>query len=177
MSSKKEEKDSFTEKFFNRIISLDKLLDDKIDKLLLRVVNISKYAFIAIMIMYLMVCLMSLGHKIFSLTLAQGALDMESIKMILTDGLFVLIVIAIVKTLFIKNGFDYAITFLEISFVVLVRKLILLETNPSETMLLLVLGFTSSIFFVLIVYINILKRKWESEKSQKKEIEDNIRLI
>ena len=53
MSLKKEEKDSYSEKFFNRIISLDKLLDDKIDKLLLRVVNISKYAFIAIMIMYL----------------------------------------------------------------------------------------------------------------------------
>lgn len=87
--------------------------------------------------------------------------------MILTDGLFVLIVLAIVKTLFIKNGFDYAITFLEISFVVLVRKLILLETNPSETNLLFVLGLTSSVFFLLIVYIHILKRKWQKEEEKK----------
>jgi hypothetical protein len=85
--------------------------------------------------------------------------------MILTDGLFTLIVLAIIKTLFIKNGFDYAITFLEISFVVLVRKLILLETHPSETMLLLVLGITSATFFVLIVYIHSLKYKWAKEEN------------
>jgi len=115
--------------------------------------------FIMIMISYLAACLFSLSHKIIFLTLTQGVLDFAAIKNILTDGLFTLIVLAIVKTLFIKNGFDYAITFLEITFVVLVRKMILLETDPSETMLLLVLGLTSALFFILIVYIHILKRK------------------
>jgi hypothetical protein len=99
----------------------------------------------------LAICLMSLGHKIISFTLEQGALDFASIKTILTDGLFTLIVIAIVKTLFIKSGFDYALTFLEIAFVVIIRKLILLESTPSETDLLIALGVTSSIFFVLII--------------------------
>ncbi len=112
-----------------------------------------------IMIAYLAVCLMSLFHKVVSFTFAQGVLDFASIKNILTDGLFTLIVLAIVKTLFIKNSFDYAITFLEITFVVLVRKMILLETDPSETLLLLVLGLTSALFFILIVYIHVLKNK------------------
>ena len=88
-------------------------------------------------------------------------------KIILTDGLFILIVLAIVKTLFIQDGFDYAVTFLEISFVVLVRKLILLETDPSETYLLFVLGITSALFFILIVYIKGMKHKWEREKCEK----------
>lgn len=116
------------------------------------------------MILYLGLCLISLTHKMISFTISQGALDFNSIKMILTDGLFTLIVLAIAKTLFIKDGFDYAITFLEVSFVVLVRKLILLETDPTETMLLLVLGITSALFFVLIVYIHSLKHKWAKER-------------
>ena len=125
-----------------------------------------KYFFILIMIVYLAICLLSLGHKIVSFTLAQGALDFASIKTILTDGLFTLIVIAIVKTLFIKSGFDYALTFLEIAFVVIIRKLILLESIPSETDLLIALGITSSIFFVLIIYIHNMKRKWQKEDNK-----------
>lgn len=166
MPRKEKEKLSLFEKGLNKIGLIDGFLENKIDKGLLKLLNISRYVFISIMMLYLAVCLMSLGHKIITLTISQGALDFNSIKMILTDGLFVLIVLAIVKTLFIKNGFDYAITFLEISFVVLVRKLILLETNPSETMLLLVLGLTSSIFFLLIIYINTLKRKWLKEENK-----------
>ena len=154
----KKKKNSF-EVFLTNIINFDKFLDQKIDLILLKLINILRYIFIMIMISYLAACLFSLSHKIIFLTLTQGVLDFAAIKNILTDGLFTLIVLAIVKTLFIKNGFDYAITFLEITFVVLVRKMILLETDPSETMLLLVLGLTSALFFILIVYIHILKRK------------------
>lgn len=153
------------ENFFTKILNFDLFLDQKADLILLKFVNILRYIFIMIMIAYLAICLMSLFHKVVSFTFAQGALDFASIKNILTDGLFTLIVLAIVKTLFIKNGFDYAITFLEITFVVLVRKMILLETDPSETMLLLVLGLTSALFFVLIVYIHILKNKEKKEQN------------
>lgn len=146
------------------------------ENFLLKVLNIARYLFISLMILYLGLCLISLSDKMISFTISQGALDFNSIKMILTDGLFTLIVLAIVKTLFIKDGFDYAITFLEISFVVLVRKLILLETDPTETMLLLVLGITSAVFFILIVYIHNLKHKWSKEKSSQENslnIENN----
>ena len=157
------EEKSLVEKVFLKVNSIDKLLEGKVDVILLRVINMLKYVFILIMILYLAICLMSLSHKIISFTISQGALDFTSIKTILTDGLFTLIVIAIVKTLFIKNGFDYALTFLEIAFVVIIRKLILLESIPSETDLLIALGITSSVFFVLIIYIHNLKRKWQKE--------------
>ncbi len=161
---KKEKKRGIFESFFTKILNFDIFLDQKADVILLKFVNILRYVFIMIMIAYLAICLVSLFHKVVSFTFAQGALDFTSIKNILTDGLFTLIVLAIVKTLFIKNGFDYAITFLEITFVVLVRKMILLETDPSETLLLLVLGLTSALFFILIVYIHVLKNKEEKER-------------
>ena len=161
----KEDK-SLVEKLFLKVNNIDKVLESKVDTILLRFINMLKYIFILIMIIYLAICLMSLGHKIISFTLAQGALDFASIKTILTDGLFTLIVIAIVKTLFIKSGFDYALTFLEIAFVVIIRKLILLESTPSETDLLIALGVTSSIFFILIIFIHNLKRKWQKEDNK-----------
>lgn len=150
--------------FFNTVSAFDTFLEVNYEGFLLKILNIARYLFISIMILYLGLCLISLTHKMISFTISQGALDFNSIKMILTDGLFTLIVLAIAKTLFIKDGFDYAITFLEVSFVVLVRKLILLETDPTETMLLLVLGITSALFFVLIVYIHSLKHKWAKER-------------
>ena len=115
-----EEKKSLVEKVFLKVNSIDKVLESKVDTILLRFINMLKYIFIVIMIIYLAICLMSLSHKMISFTLEQGALDFASIKTILTDGLFTLIVIAIVKTLFIKNDFDYALTFLEIAFVVII---------------------------------------------------------
>ena len=157
------EKKNLVERVFLKVNHIDKVLESKVDVILLRLINMLKYFFIIIMIVYLAICLMSLGHKIISFTLAQGALDFASIKNILTDGLFTLIVIAIVKTLFIKNGFDYALTFLEIAFVVIIRKLILLESITSETDLLIALGITSSVFFILIIYIHNMKRKWRKE--------------
>ena len=161
----KERKNSF-EGFLKNILNFDQFLNEKMDVVLLKFVNILRYSFIMSMIVYLAICILSLFHKVIAFTLEQGALDFLSIKNILTDGLFTLIVLAIVKTLFIKNGFDYAITFLEITFVVLVRKMILLETDPAESMQLLVLGVTSALFFILIVYIHKL-RKAELKEEQK----------
>jgi len=143
---------------FTRILNIFDNLDN-IDNLLLKIIILLKYIFILTMILYLFVCIMSLSHKIISLTINQGALDFQSIKIILIDGLFTLIVIAIVKTLFIKNGYDYAITFLEIGFVVVIRKLILLDTVPEEAMMTFTLGATSAMFFALIVYVHTIKNK------------------
>src|SRR5574344_558583 len=165
---KEAEKKSFIERLFIKVNNIDKVLESRVNTILLRFINMLKYFFIIIMIVYLAICLLSLGHKIITFTLEQGALNFTSIKTILTDGLFTLIVIAIVKTLFIKNGFDYSLTFLEIAFVVIIRKLVLLETIPSETDLLIALGITSSIFFILIIYIKNIKRKWLKENEQNK---------
>ena len=56
-----------------KVNSIDKVLEGKVDIILLRVINMLKYIFILIMIVYLAICLMSLGHKIISFTLEQGA--------------------------------------------------------------------------------------------------------
>ena len=117
--------------------------------------------FIAFMIIYLIACLFSISNKLFEFILMQGTLDFPSMKILLTDALFTLIVLAIVKALFINDSFVYALTFLEIAFVVVIRKLILLDTIPEENWTLLILGLISTSFFILIIYIHNLKRRWQ----------------
>jgi hypothetical protein len=140
--------------------------DDKIDSGMQVAVRTIRHLLLIIMIVYLLFCLVSLAGNMIQLLLAQGGvLEFSSIKGLLTDSLLVLIILAIVRTLFISRGFDYALAFLEIGFVVLVRKLLLLETVPEETALLLVLGVVSALFFGLIILIYHLKHKWmQAEK-------------
>lgn len=133
------------------------LWEDKIEKMMQGVIQFLRLFFIAIMIVYLFSCLIGLSTKIIDLTLQYGVLDFTSMKNILTDALFTLIVLAIVRTLFIRNGYLYALTLLEIGFVVIIRKLILLEVDPSETWLLLILGGISALFFGLIIFAHSSK--------------------
>ncbi|WP_319381187.1 hypothetical protein [Thiomicrorhabdus sp.] len=129
-------------------------------------VTLLRFVFILFMVVYLSACLFSISSKMFEFITIQGVLDFHSMKILLTDALFTLIVLAIVKALFIHNSFDYALTFLEIAFVVIIRKLILLDTIPEENWTLLILGVISTAFFVLIIYIHDLKRKWTIENTQ-----------
>jgi len=135
--------------------------DAKIDGSMQVAVRLMRHLFLLIMLVYLLFCLVSLAGKLFDLLVLHGAvLDFSVIRDVLTDALLTLIILAIVRTLFISNGFDYALAFLEIGFVVLVRKLLLLETIPEETGLLLVLGVVSALFFGLIILIYNLKHRW-----------------
>jgi hypothetical protein len=126
-------------------------------------IQLLRLFFIAIMIAYLFACLIGLSSKLIGFTLTQGTLDFPAMKNILTDALFTLIVLAIVRTLFIRNGYLYALTFLEIGFVVIMRKLILLEVDPSETWLLFILGIISALFFGLIVFAHKFKHREDKE--------------
>ena len=129
-------------------------LEVRTEALLESALKILRLLFILIMVIYLLDCLISLSGKIVVLTIEHGMLDFVKMKMILTDALFTLIVLAIVKSLFIRSNYVYAVTFLEIGFVVLMRKLILVEVDPSDTWLLLILGVISAVFFGLIIYAN-----------------------
>ncbi|MDD5053695.1 MAG: hypothetical protein PHO27_13250 [Sulfuricurvum sp.] len=131
--------------------------EHKIEDIMQVSIQILRLFFIAIMIIYLFSCLIGLSTKLINLTVQYGALDFANMKNILTDALFTLIVLAIVRTLFIRNGYLYALTLLEIGFVVIIRKLILLEVDPSETWLLLILGGISALFFGLIVFAHSSK--------------------
>ena len=116
-----------------------------------------RLVFIALMSIYLVIAMGSLAVKLFSAVLSQGAPEFDVLQVVLNDALLVLIVMAIVRTLFIYNSFEYALTFLEVGFVVILRKLILLETTPETAWVLLVLGVVSGIFFGLILYTHYLK--------------------
>jgi hypothetical protein len=131
--------------------------EHKIEKIMQASIQALRLFFIAIMIVYLFSCLIGLSTKLIELTVQYGALDFSNMKNILTDALFTLIVLAIVRTLFIRNGYLYALTLLEIGFVVIIRKLILLEVDPSETWLLLILGGISALFFGLIIFAHSSK--------------------
>ena len=116
--------------------------------------NFTKYGrnlFITIMVVYLFACIVGLSLDMISLGLHGMIFDFPSLRVILNDALYTLIVLAIVKTLFINNSFDYAITFLEIGFVVILRKLILIEIIPEELWLMVALGLISALFFGLIL--------------------------
>ncbi len=139
--------------------------DAKLNSLLQIVVRMMRHGLLIVMIVYLFFCMVSLAGVLFHQVIEQGGvLQFDAIKGVLTDALLALIILAIVRTLFIANGFDYALAFLEIGFVVLVRKLLLLETTPEEAPLLLVLGVVSVLMFGLIILIYHLKHRWKMEQ-------------
>jgi hypothetical protein len=92
------------ENLLTKVSTFNQFLEQKVESMLLKILNIARYIFIVMMIVYLGQCFVSLGYKMVAFTISQGALDFDSIKIILTDSLFVLIVLAIVKTLFIQDG-------------------------------------------------------------------------
>ncbi len=144
-----------------------KKLEQKIDRLLANALLILRYFFIALMIVYTAICVIIFAVKLGGLAVNRSDLDFKLVDTLLTDGLFVLIILAIVKSLFLKNSLDYAVTLLETGFVVLIRKMILLQTEPNEWLILLVLGITSAVFFMLIILIHYLRRQWQIENEAK----------
>jgi uncharacterized protein (DUF58 family) len=54
--------------------------------------------------------------------------------------------------------------------------MILLQTDPNEWRVLLVLGITSAVFFMLIILIHYLKRQWRVESEAKKSVAVNSEL-
>lgn len=138
-------------------------LQSKVDRGLNHALTTLRQVFVLLMILYTAACVISFAIKLSALSFAEGPIAFSIINELLTDGLYVLIVLAIVKSLFLKNSFDYAVTLLETGFVVLIRKLILLPTDPTEWKLLLILGATATLFFVLIIVTHYYRRKWHHE--------------
>lgn len=123
----------------------------RIEGVLQSVVTGLRYVFIAFMVFYLVICMLSLGGKMVAYLPQLADPDFHRLLPLLNDSLFTLIVLAIVRSLFIHDSFHYALTFLEVGFVVILRKLILVETNPADVWLLLVLGMISALFFAFIL--------------------------
>ncbi len=69
---KEAEKKSFIERLFIKVNNIDKVLESRVDTILLRFINMLKYFFIIIMIVYLAICLLSLGHKNYNFYFRAG---------------------------------------------------------------------------------------------------------
>jgi uncharacterized membrane protein (DUF373 family) len=140
--------------------------DKKIDVSMQMAVRFVRYFLLLVMIIYLFFSAVAMAGTLWQTLLDQHfIMSTESVRSILTDFLLVLIILAIIRTLFITSGFDYALAFLEIGFVVLVRKLLLIQTTPEEAGLLLVLGVVSALLFGLIIVIYHLKHRWKLEQN------------
>lgn len=114
--------------------------------------------FIVLMTLLLVIATISLAGKLWLAPWTHGLVEFDVLQILLNDALFVLIIIAVTKSLFINDSFSYALTFLEVGFVVLLRKLILIEATPETTWVLLMLGAVSALFFALILLTYHLKK-------------------
>ena len=128
------------------------------DSFFIRLTTVARYGFITLMLLYLFICLGTLAWNMGLMAMSGALFDFGALRHVLTDALFTLIILAIVKTLYINNNFDYAVTFLEIGFVVILRKLILIEILPEELGLVIALGGISALFFGLIIVIYKVKK-------------------
>ncbi|WP_322628168.1 hypothetical protein [Halothiobacillus sp.] len=77
---------------------------------LAQIMDALRQIFVVLMIVYTLICIISFAVKLFTLTATHGVLDFKAINEVLTDGLYVLIILAIVKSLFLRNSFDYVVT-------------------------------------------------------------------
>ena len=122
-----------------------------LEKKLKSLIEYARYTFIMLMIVYLFICIGELGFSLYSVIVQANFYSVASLKYILNDGLFTLIVLSFVTTLFMKVGFNYVLTFVEIGFVSILRKLILIDMSPNEVWLIVALGLISALFFTLIL--------------------------
>ena len=58
----------------------DTCLESRVETFLLKVLNVARYVFIVMMIIYLGQCIVSLGYKMVAFTLNQGALIYKYFK-------------------------------------------------------------------------------------------------
>jgi hypothetical protein len=117
-----------------------------------------RFVFIVFMMVYLAFCLLDLFARLPPLFPHLGDPNARFLLPLLNEALFTLIVLAVVRSLFINDSFHYALTFLEVGFVVLLRKLILLDVSPEEVWVLLVLGVVSALFFALILWTHFMRK-------------------
>ncbi len=122
-------------------------------RFLYRVVSFLRFLFIVVMTVYLFSCLSSLAVNLFVYLRSSGFyLSYESMRQFLTDALFVLVILDFVSAMFYSKRIHYVLTLLEIGFIVVMRKLILLTPTPENSHLIFVLSLAASVFFILIFY-------------------------
>ncbi len=132
---------------------LMELIQSRWYKALYLVVLFFRWLFIAVMTVYLAFCVLTLISTLFSHITSSGAnFTFDYMRNFLTDALFVLVILDFVSAMFYQKRIHYVLCLLEIGFIVLMRKLILLNPAPENALLIFVLAAAVSLFFVLIFY-------------------------
>jgi len=129
------------------------LISDRGYKILYKIVSFLRLAFISVMIVYLISCLLTLGNKLYTtLITSKFFIPFPLMREFLTDALFVLIILDFISAMFYSKRIHYVLALLEIGFIVITRKLILLDPKPQNAMLIFALSLAASVFFFLIFY-------------------------
>ena len=70
-----------------------------------RLVTLLRLFFIALMTLFLVVAMASLATQLAAAVWTEGALAFETLQLLFNDALFVLIILAVVRTLLINDSF------------------------------------------------------------------------
>ncbi len=73
-------------------------------------------------------------------------------RVFISNALFVLIILDFISAMFYSKRIHYILTILEIGFIVVTRKLILLDPTPENSTLIFTLSVAAMGFFILILY-------------------------
>jgi len=132
---------------------LMELLSEKNYLLLYKVSQILRFLFITILVIYAVLCIISLSlHLIEILALSHFVLSFHEMRVFISNALFVLIILDFISAMFYVKRIHYILTILEIGFIVITRKLILLDPTPEDSLLIFTLSMAAIGFFVLIFH-------------------------
>jgi len=132
---------------------LMELFSEKNYLLLYKITNILRFIFITLLVIYGVFCLISLAlHLIFLLLSAHMNLTFHEMRVFISKALFVLIILDFISAMFYSKRIHYILTILEIGFIVVTRKLILLDPKPENSALIFTLSLATAVFFILIFY-------------------------
>ncbi len=120
---------------------------------LYKIAQILRFIFIAILVVYAVFCLLSLILHLLGLILSNHfVLTFHEMRVFISNALFVLIILDFISAMFYSKRIHYILTILEIGFIVVTRKLILLDPKPENSSLIFVLSLAAIGFFLLIFH-------------------------
>jgi len=129
------------------------LFSEKNYLILYKLVSYLRFVFIAILAIYSLFCIISLALYLLKLVLtAHFDVTFEEMRHFISVALFVLIILDFTSAMFYSKRIHYILTILEIGFIVITRKLILLDPIPENSKLIFSLSFATIGFFLLIFH-------------------------
>jgi uncharacterized membrane protein len=144
---------------------LKELFSGKNYVILYKFVNYLRFIFIAILAIYSAICLLSLGIYLLKLILSNHfELTFEEMRHFISIALFVLIILDFTSAMFYSKRIHYILTILEIGFIVITRKLILLDPLPENSKLIFALSLSAIGFFLLIFHFYKITGRLRLEK-------------